>query len=331
MKKYIISIVASLKKYDAVTQGGASMKAPADIEQIVTKQGYGRIEIFVYGSKVRQYLCLLRQLFCCAFRLERGSCLLFQYPLISPWLLILLLPIYKKFYLQLLIHDINSLRIKGFLSQLEKRVLGYFDRLIVHTIAMKEILEQSLPDKEYGVLGYFPYCAIPEESKRHFGRVICFAGNLYKSSSITKIFGATSHITLFLYAKERFDSGINENIVYKGAFNPHFIHGIEGNWGLIWDGNDENDTDCWRNYTRINAPHKFSLYVMAHLPVIVWEKSAIASVVKQRQIGFTIASLQEMESKIMQITPEQYEKFMDNIIRFSEEVASGKNVLEAIR
>ena len=135
---------------------------------------------------------------------------------------------------------------------------------------------------------------------------------------------------LFLYAKKEDNLVLNEKIIYKGTFNPNLIQGIEGNWGLIWDGNAE-DADCWRNYTRINAPHKFSLYVMAHMPVIVWEESAIAQVVKEREIGFTIGSLQEIENKIMQVTPEQYNNYVDNIIRFSEEVESGENVLEAIR
>lgn len=330
MKRYVISVVASLKKYDEVERGGATVKAPADIEQIVVQKGYERVEICLSGPDILQYLSLSWQLLYWAFRLERKSCLLFQYPMINPKLLILLLPFYKKFYLQLLIHDINSLRVKGYLSWIEKSVLSFFDALIVHSIQMENVLGRFLHNKKYRVLNYFPYCAEPETIRRYYGYGVCFAGNLSKSTSLIEYLGNSNCIMLFLYAKKEDNLVLNEKIIYKGTFNPNLIQGIEGNWGLIWDGNAE-DADCWRNYTRINAPHKFSLYVMAHMPVIVWEESAIAQVVKEREIGFTIGSLQEIENKIMQVTPEQYNNYVDNIIRFSEEVESGENVLEAIR
>lgn len=331
MRKYIISVVVPPRKND-ITQGGAAVKAPKDIESIVVQKGYERIEILMCGYRGIQYVYAFLQLLYYSFRIKSNSCILFQYPMLSPKLLILALPFYKRFNLQVLIHDLNSLRVSGRLSGLEINVLRFFDNLIVHSTAMREVIAQYLPAKEYSVLGYFPYCAEPEIKRRQFGNEVCFAGNLYKSSSLIEYFENISQIILLLYIKRRDYVVFNSRTLYKGLFDPDFIQGIEGNWGLIWDGNDvEEQFDFLKQYTRINAPHKFSLYVMAHMPVIVWEESAIAQVVKECEIGFTIGSLQEIENKIMQVTPEQYGKYVDNIIRFSKEVGSGKNVLEAIR
>ena len=52
------------------------------------------------------------------------------------------------------------------------------------------------------------------------------------------------------------------NCTYKGKFSPENISFIEGNWGLVWDG-DQLETCHGKlgEYLRINSSHKISLYI----------------------------------------------------------------------
>ena len=60
------------------------------------------------------------------------SIILMQYPLYT--FLFFTLPFYRRcIKKQLLIHDIDSIRINGKLSWLEKITLSQFDEIIVHT------------------------------------------------------------------------------------------------------------------------------------------------------------------------------------------------------
>ena len=57
---------------------------------------------------------------------------------------------------------------------------------------------------------------------------------------------------------------------------------MEGNWGLVWDGNSiDTCSGNFGEYLRLNAPFKFSLYLAAKRPVVVWRESAMAEYVRK--------------------------------------------------
>lgn len=238
---------------------------------------------------------------------------------------------YRKFHLIVLIHDINSIRLDGHLSFLEKNNLSFFNDLIVHSNQMELFLQKKFPNKVYHILEYFPYLTSPEEHRRQFSYNVCFAGNIYKSPSVIDYFEIIKDVNLFLYIKKRDYLVFNKNTIYKGLFDPDYIQGIEGSWGLIWDG--DSMVDCVGNqglYTKMNAPHKLSLYSVARLPIIVWKGAAIASIVEREKIGITVSSLVEIEEIIKNTTQKQYDEYVDNIIRFSENVISGNNLISLL-
>ena len=95
------------------------------------------------------------------------------------------------------------------------------------------------------------------------------------------------------------DKDINGRINYKGKYRPDELpNKLEGNLGLVWDGNfDESDeNEGFKNYTKYNNPHKLSCYIAAGLPVIVWEKAAVADFVSENGIGYTVSSVYDINA-----------------------------------
>lgn len=331
-RKYIISFCKRNNK-DDISSGGAATKAPRDVETLAEKSGYEKILISdnVYKNVIFRSLNIIWCLIHVAFNLKRHTKVIFQYPAVSPYLMPIFLPFFKNCHLILIIHDINSIRTSGKLSRLEQFCMSFFDDIIVHSDMMKNCLKAKLPKSKYHILNYFPYLAEPEDVKRKYGLDVTFAGNLYKSPSIIEYFDHIKDIRLLLYVKKRDYVEFNERTIYKGLFSPDSIKGIEGNWGLMWDGDSINT--CEGNiglYTKMNAPHKVSLYTVAKLPIIIWEGAAAADLVRKERIGITISSLMQIEPTLLAITEEQYNEYSNNIAKFSQKVCSGENLLRIL-
>ncbi|MFR3186650.1 MAG: galactofuranosyltransferase [Phocaeicola sp.] len=331
MKKIIVNTFIVDKYKGQNMSGGASYKAPHDILKITLKHGYTEHKVSVsnYKSKVLIHLALIVKLLKIWFIYPSQTYLMIQYPCINPRILYILLPFLRKFYLQAIIHDINSIRVDGHLSSAENEILSRFNELIVHTSNMKDYLQHVLKNKNivYKVIDCFPYIAEADRTNRCSGKAICFAGNIDKSLFIKDFIKENKDLNLYLYGSLK-DKTIEKNskVIYKGIFNPNLVRGLEGSWGLVWDGNSTMTcSGNWGQYLRIIAPHKFSLYIMAGLPLIVWKNSAMAELVEKKQIGITISSLSQISTVIEQITAEQYDTFCKNITYMQEILAKGSN------
>lgn len=69
----------------------------------------------------------------------------------------------------------------------------------------------------------------------------------------------------------------------------------------------------WGKYLKIIAPHKFSMYLVAELPIIVWKESAMAKLVEQNKLGITINTLTELGDRISRISSDEYDNIVLNI------------------
>jgi hypothetical protein len=175
------------------------------------------------------------------------------------------------------------------------------------------------------------YNAKKEVSKTNIN--IVFAGNLEKSLFINQLPEITknSKLNFLLYGKERDNLPINSHISYKGSFHNEDIEHVEGNWGLVWDGESVNTCEGkYGGYLRINAPFKLSLYLAMGIPVIVWSESAMADYVRQKKLGVAVASLKDVESTITALTPEEVEDIQQGVSMYSEKVKRGKMLEDAI-
>lgn len=151
---------------------------------------------------------------------------------------------------------------------------------------------------------------------------IVYPGNLSleKSPFLYQIDPLKINFTICAYGIG-IDNSINEKIIYKGKFSPDNISNINGDLGLIWDGNfDESDeNENFKNYTKYNNPHKFSCCLARGIPVIVWEKSAIAKLVKKYNLGYTIKNVYDIND----LDFSNYEEYKQNAFEFGKKIRSG--------
>jgi hypothetical protein len=241
----------------------------------------------------------------------------------------------------MLIHDLDSLRFHGegtsvnasYLKKLwrnEQKLLSNVDVIIAHSKPMMKRLEEIGFSGKVEILQFFDYLndykAGPSSEDLCEKIDIVFAGNLSKSTFLQKLHLIEAHpnFHFLLYGKAVDNIVTNNTVIYKGCFQNDDIAGVEGTWGLVWDG-EEIDT-CKGNfgeYLRINAPFKFSLYLAKGLPVIVWKESAMAYYVEEYGLGITVSSLNDIYDSIHHLSEEQACRIKNNVRTYSERVKKG--------
>lgn len=79
MGKYIISVICR-KHTNDITQGGAAVKAPKDVENIAINVGFKRAEVYMYSSynMLHRYFSLIIQLISLSFKLEKNLLFFFN-------------------------------------------------------------------------------------------------------------------------------------------------------------------------------------------------------------------------------------------------------------
>lgn len=238
-----------------------------------------------------------------------------------------------KFYF--IIHDIESLRFRrnneAFLKQ-EVKWLNCADGLIVHSDQMKKFLVSSGVNTPMVVLGIFDYInPQPVNEDINYDRTACFAGNLVKSNFISKI-NFSGRVKLSLYGP-RPPRYLQNDIKYEGVFSPEQLpKHLSASFGLVWDG-DSVDTcnGITGEYMRYNSPHKVSLYLSTGIPVIIWDKAAVANYITQNKLGVTISSLDELPKVFDNLSASDYLVLKKNAIKEAKRLRSGKQITEALR
>lgn len=331
MKKILVSFKATRGESQFLTAGS---KAPADVRRLALESGF--FEEFVEYNNNGRLISLITRTIAFAhllLRLPKGSKLLIQYPFLPlvvncffAWIM------RSKFYCIAVVHDLNSLRAHGHLTVSEKGALLAFKKLIVHTPSMKELLKSQLTSEmEYEVLEVFPYLI---KSEGRSGKVVppsntvVFAGNLHKSLFLRHLSDRELDYMLFLYGAD-YPFADTRSIFYKGSFKPNDVEGVEGAWGLVWDG--ESSDECagyYGEYLRIIASHKLSLYLACGKPVIVWRKSAMAFFVSKYRIGILVDRLDQVGQAIREA---DYESMVENVETVSRNYIAGLFLLDILK
>ena len=65
------------------------------------------------------------------------------------------------------------------------------------------------------------------------------------------------------------------------------------------------------------------MYVVAGLPIIIWDKAAEAGLVKQLKIGLTVASLAELPDVLSKVDEKKYEELRQNVVRLAQKMSTG--------
>ncbi|KAF0412436.1 sugar transferase [Pediococcus pentosaceus] len=311
----------------------AGEKAKKDITSILNKQSYKSIEISLRKSKL---IKLITTRFIVNKRLKKfkkNDVFVIQYPMYSRYATKIVLNKCKKKGIKTIcvIHDLETLRLyKNDRSKIidEKSILEQFNCLIVHNDVMRNWLTEQGINVPMVSLKIFDYLNDKELVKVDKNYDLIFAGNLEKSTFLKK-WDIGRKITVYGVKPS---AKYPKNVIYKGVKTPDELpEYLSGSFGLVWDGDStKTNNGIFGEYTRYNNPHKVSLYISCGLPVIVWEKAAIASFIKKNKLGLTISRLDELEDVLNTLTEYEYTKIKENTVEMSKKIKQGFFIKEAI-
>ena len=239
----------------------------------------------------------------------------------------------------LLVHDIVFLRDESYVKQDNEQmklqeidIFNRADAVIVHNARMRMKLQAEgviTPMYELGIFDYL-YDGKPAVISENKDTRVVFAGNLSpQKSGFIYAYQPCEGIRFNLYGSKPDD--LKSNFDYKGSFPPdELIESMEGNYGLVWDGPSADSCEGnYGNYLKYNDPHKFSLYIAAGLPVIVWKESALASFVEMYNVGMSISSLSELRT-LPKIESNEYKSFCNNVRKLTIKIQQGDFLRTAV-
>lgn len=312
----------------------ASSKAKLDCECIVAQCGFVNIglESSFYANEYLGRLRTVLSNLIAYMRMPKQGIAFLQYPVFGyKWQMMIAKKKMNKVIT--IIHDLNILR--GAADFVDKEALEQSDVLIAHTPEMKKWCLNNLKCKDIVVLGIFDYLSdkganadiIPFDSSNV---TVAFAGNLGKSVFLDKLH--LSHVQFNLFGIGINTRNLDKCCVYRGCYPPDELGShLKSMFGLVWDG-DSIDECLGVNgkYLRYIAPHKTSMYLSCGIPVIVWKKSALTSFVEEKNIGIAIDSLKHLEEILTQLTKEDYQNMISNVMKIKEQLLGGYFLKTAI-
>lgn len=338
-----IALCESAEKKKATT-----IKARADVRKILLEMGYENMILF-HNGRPKPYILLEIIAGCLrtAAKAGKGDCVCFQYPYYSKLVhqvIFGLLSIGKRikgFQVCMLIHDVMSMRSDAWLTEdglkafrSEVKAWRRMDRVICHSENMRAAFRKVSDFDRYLILGPFDYLYDGPICKRTYAAqpVVMFAGNLSKEKCgflyrLPEIDGVK-----FDLFGPNFMGKQTEAIHHRGTFSSEeLIAHLEGQFGLVWDGDSINTCDgIYGEYLKYNSPYKFSLYLAAGVPVIVWKESALAEYVEENKIGIAVRSLKELQTKFSEIDEAGYDEMVRNIMRVRADIVQGRQLQRAI-
>lgn len=343
MAKYILDI-----KHNKGNDAG--YKARVDISTILKNNGYIEKEIFVGNNKKQIFKELFlqrKQLWRIVHTLEDNSFLVIQYPWNTMYYgfakMIKKITSRKKIVTCIIIHDLNGIRKVSKSSSFyykyivkENKYLDLFDNIICHNKKMEEVLVgNGIDKKKIRKLEVFDYLLSEEIScsnkiVKNTIKIIV-AGNLSRAKAgyIYKLGNQSIKYELF---GPFYDGSNRRNIHYNGVFLPDELPKyLQNGFGLVWDGESvERCEGVFGEYMKINNPHKLSLYIASGIPVIVWGESAIADFVRKNKIGLCIDSLKDIEKRIQELSQEDIDNMLKNVMNIRKSIVKGKNILSIL-
>lgn len=326
------------KNYRHITNAGD--KAKTDIEKVM--DGLGYVNIGLQQSRTRNsikaYFITLASLLRGVSRLRRGDTLVVQYPLKKYYDFVVSQALRRGACVVTVIHDLGSFRRKKLTIKEEIGRLQRSSVIVVHSEAMLEWLRDHGETAPMVVLGLFDYLSDTKATKPPVpwtGKPrLMFAGSLSPANNgwIYKLAEACPDVELILYGGDFDTERSRTNLDVKGFVNSDtLIATAEGEYGCVWYGDSlDEGAGSLGEYLRYNAPHKTSLYLRCGLPVIIWEKAALAEVVKRLGVGICVSSLRDIDRVLDAVTPERYALMRENVAIVSAKLSKGDFITAAL-
>lgn len=329
----------------------AGNKARNDVEVIFNRLGYAPLKVRVedwykmnvLNAQIHKYRALLR-----AFkRLKKNDAIVIQFPLLHHSLFInsLLKSLKNRgVNIYLLIHDLETLRfvndktlpfrMRLRMKLMESDTFHSVTGIIAHNPIMKSVLvDKGVEADKIVSLGIFDYL-IPnfqEKTGLTKNQPIIVAGNLAQEKA-GYLYSLPEEPAYNLYGVGFDESRALANETYFGSFLPDELPAaLEGGFGLVWDGDSaETCSGVFGEYLRYNNSHKASLYLAAGFPVVVWEESALAHFVIDKQCGLVVSSLSDLKENLDTLSEEQYKEMLENAKQIGSKLRQGQYLRTAL-
>ena len=329
----------------------AGNKARNDVEEIVKREGYQALVLSVDNwyemSTLKAQLHKSKAFGQALNQLKQGDELLIQFPMLhhSFFTTHHVKKAQKKgVKVHFIIHDLEVLRYANLdtvplkhkirVQIQESGLLGVADGIIAHNPIMKSVLvDKGVEEDKIVSLGIFDYL-IPnfqEKTGLTKNQPIIVAGNLAQEKA-GYLYSLPEEPAYNLYGVGFDESRALANETYFGSFLPDELPAaLEGGFGLVWDGDSaETCSGVFGEYLRYNNSHKASLYLAAGFPVVVWEESALAHFVIDKQCGLVVSSLSDLKENLDTLSEEQYKEMLENAKQIGSKLRQGQYLRTAL-
>jgi glycosyltransferase involved in cell wall biosynthesis len=266
--------------------------------------------------------------------MSAGDVIIWQYPKYSPKLELAVIEWSRERNILIvgLVHDVTMLRVdtnklKHYDLSSDKIVLQSFDTVILSKGFVQPLNDIGVMLKHIIPLAMYDFLYDRPIMPATYQKSVVYAGSLSKFPNLSQV-----NFDLTVYGEKNFSSIVVDQ--------PHITNGgfveaselptkLSSGYGLIWD---ESDDDAYlKQYTQWNWPYKFSLYMVSGLPVIAWQGSAIAEVIRKKEVGIVIADLSELSAAIDNITKNQYDQMAKNATILGQQLATGSTTKKIIQ
>jgi hypothetical protein len=344
LSKVAINNMIYFLSESTTTGTNAGNKARMDIDSILQKKNYipiqgpESISRLKHGNKIH-FFFKNRKFLKSLTKIPQNEYLIIQYPFLVPyknkneWLdcSFILQKLAKRNKLILFVHDIDQLRFDKSRDNISDLNLATY--IVSHNKNMTNYLIKNKIDKQKIVnLEIFDYLTIKENVSNHYNdkALLCYAGNLKKSEFIYKLPSKLKELNINLYGNGYTGNQVGLN--YQGVFPSDKISSlIRGKYGLIWDGTrTDSCSGNIGNYLKYNNPHKLSMYLVANMPVIIWNQAAEAAFVKKYNVGITVSSLDEIPYKVNKISEKDYLNMSNSVKVVKKKLEKGYFTLNAL-
>lgn len=316
----------------------AGSKARSDVAQILARTGYQKLHLppLSTATQALSFLMFLKK------SMSPDGHILVEYPFDQRKraYVLYLFSVLTGVRIYTVIHDIAALRFKTSVRR-DFAILRLFDGIIAHTPAMAEWLGQQGFRKKLVTLGAFDYCnrssASYHADKLEAPLKLLYAGNLAfeKASYVYDSgFDAFKNITLSAYGQYFEPDRLTNSVIrYQGMFDPdNPVLNERYHFGLVWEGTSlDTCAGLMGEYLCYNSPHKLSLYISLGLPVIIWEKAAMAQFVLEEGIGVTISSLHELDGLRETLRESDYQAMLKKLSLLAPKIRNGDFLRAAMR
>lgn len=329
----------------------AGNKARNDVEEIVKREGYQPLVLSVDNwyemSTLKAQIHKSKAFGQALDQLKQGDELLIQFPMLhhSFFSTHHVKKVQKRgVKVHFIIHDLEALRYANLdtvplkhkirVQIQESGLLGAADGIIAHNPIMKSVLvDKGVEADKIVSLGIFDYL-IPnfqEKTGLTKNQPIIVAGNLAQEKA-GYLYSLPEEPAYNLYGVGFDESRALANETYFGSFLPDELPAaLEGGFGLVWDGDSaETCSGVFGEYLRYNNSHKASLYLAAGFPVVVWEESALAHFVIDKQCGLVVSSLSDLKENLDTLSEEQYKEMLENAKQIGSKLRQGQYLRTAL-